>query len=162
MSLRLKAILLILFVSFSAWALPEDQQQLIHITADSSQFNYKSGQNSYEGNVTIDQGTTHLIADRVTTQNNAHHKIAEAIAYGIKKQAVYTTKLKQNDPLFEAKADIIKYYPPQSTIILQGNASAIQGENSFHGPLIIYNIKDQLVTTPPSAEGSATLVIKPT
>jgi lipopolysaccharide export system protein LptA len=160
---HLKKYLLVFSMGFSlvSFALPEDQQQPLHITANSTQFNYKTGKNIYEGNVIIDQGTTHLTADRVITQNNERHKIAEAIAFGIKQQAFYTTVPKQGDSLFSAKANVIKFYPPKFTIILDGNASVIQGENSFHGPLILYNTKDQIVTAPPSGKGSATLIIKP-
>lgn len=156
------SILLISFLcSLTAFALSEDSQQPIHIAADASQFNYKSGVNHYEGNVKIDQGTQHVIADRVVTTNNAKHKIETAIAYGLKQPAVYTTIPKAGDAVFEAKADIIKFFPTKSTIILVGNVIVTQGENSFHGPLIIYNTKDQIVTAPASDVGRATIIIKP-
>lgn len=143
------------------FALPVDVEQTIHITADSSVFDYRSGVNTYEGNVKVDQGTTHLTADRVITKNNAKHKIDEAIAYGIKNQAEYITIPKAGDELFHAKAKVITFYPPKSEIVLEGNVTVTQGENSFNGPLILYNIKDQIVTAPASKGGRATIVIEP-
>lgn len=143
-------------------ALPEDSQQPLHIVADSSQFNYKTGESLYEGNVKVDQGTTHLAAERLTTHNNNQHKIEEAIAYGFKQPAIYTTTPKMGDPVLQAKATTIKFYPLKSTVILEGNVTVAQGENSFNGPIIIYNIKDQFVTAPASLGGRATIMIKPT
>ncbi|MHB1947913.1 MAG: lipopolysaccharide transport periplasmic protein LptA [Gammaproteobacteria bacterium] len=151
---------LFLFTNISL-ALPDDSEQIMHIKADSSAFDYKGGQSTYEGNVKIDQGSSHLTADRVITKNNADHKIEEAIAYGKDKLAEYTTIPKPGDQLFHAKANVIKFYPPKSMIILEGKVIVTQGENSFNGPLIIYNIKDQTVVAPASKGGRATIIIDP-
>lgn len=152
-------IALMLFPIFVS-ALPNDDKQPMHITAESSEFNYKTGTTTYEGNVKVDQGTTHLTADRIVTQRNKHHKIEEAIAYGIHRPAVYSALMKAGDPPLHAEAHVIKFYPIKSTVILDGNVKATQGENSFHGPVIIYNMKDQTVTAPPSKTGRATMLIE--
>jgi lipopolysaccharide export system protein LptA len=142
-------------------ALPDDSEKSMHIVADSTLFNYKSGLNTYEGNVKVLQGETHLTADRVTTQNNEHHKITEAIAYGINQLAHYWTITQKGDPLFHADAKIIKFYPLTSLVVLQGDVVVTQGNNSFKGPEIIYNIKDQTVTSPANKKGRATIIIDP-
>lgn len=160
-ALRSSILLMFGFCTQTAMALEEDSQKPIYIMANGSQFNYKTGVNSYEGDVKIDQGTQHVSADRVVTTNNEKHKIETAIAYGLKQPAVYSTIPKIGDPVFEAKADIIKFYPTKSIIILEGSVIVTQGENSFHGPVIIYNTKDQIVTAPASNNGRATIVIKP-
>lgn len=144
-----------------AFALPDDSEQIMHIIADTSAFDYKGGQSTYEGNVKVDQGSSHLTADRVVTKNNAQHKIEEAIAYGTNKLAEYTTLPKPGDAVFHAKANVIKFYPPKSMIILEGKVLVTQGDNSFNGPLIIYNIKDQTVIAPASKGGRATIIIDP-
>lgn len=154
-------LLWLLALSCSAAALPEDAQQIMSIVADASVFNYKTGTHTYEGNVKIDQGTTHIIADRVITHNNSKHKIAEAIAYGLTHLAEYTTLPKVDDPILHAKARVIKFYPYKSLAILENEVTVTQGNNSFAGPLIIYNMKDQIVTAPASKTGRATVVIEP-
>ncbi len=157
-----KCVLFILFFApIGLLALESDDQQVMHITSDGSTFNYKTGTNIYEGHVKIDQGTTHLTADRVVTTNNNQHKIEEAIAYGFTQLAEYTTLPKPGDPVLHAKAKVIKFYPAKSLVYLEGDVVVTQGKNSFEGPQIVYNMKDQIVTAPPSKTGRATIMIDP-
>jgi lipopolysaccharide export system protein LptA len=152
----------LLYAPLLAIALPDDEKQMMHIISDATTFNYKTGANTYEGNVKLDQGSTHLTADRVTTTNNAKHKIEEAIAYGLNnKLAEYITLPKEGDSALHAKAKTIKFYPTQSLVVLEGNVIVTQGKNSFEGPIIIYNMKDQTVTAPASKTGRATVIIEP-
>jgi lipopolysaccharide export system protein LptA len=157
---------LALIISFSffhtpVFALPEDSEKTLNIVATSSLFNYKTGVNIYKGNVNLTQGSAHLTADRVVTQNNKQHKITIATAYGLKKKAEYTTIPKIGDPVFRAKAKIIKFFPLISIVRLEGNVTITQGENSFQGPVMIYNIKNQSVEAPASKLGRSTVVIEP-
>ncbi|MEO8401281.1 MAG: lipopolysaccharide transport periplasmic protein LptA [Gammaproteobacteria bacterium] len=154
-------LILLLCFSVRLYALSEDQQETMHIVSASSKFNYKTGVNIYEGDVKIDQGSTHLTADRVETNNNDKHKIKETIAYGTTQLAEYMTLLKPGDPIFHAKAKIIKFYPQKSLVVLEGDVMVTQGENSFQGPVIFYNMKDQVVTAPASKTGRATIIIEP-
>jgi lipopolysaccharide export system protein LptA len=153
---------LLLFFPLCASALPSDSEKNLTITAGPTELNYKTGFNSYEGNVKIDQGETHLTAERLTTQRNPSHKIDEAIAYGLHTLAHYWTIPRAGDPVFHARAKIIKYYPLKSLVILQGSAIVTQGENSFQGPEIVYNIKDQTVISSPSTNGRSTIIIEQT
>lgn len=143
------------------YALSSDSQQPMQIIADSTLINYKSGVNTYEGNVKINQGSTHLTADRLITKTNSQHKMEIATAYGLKKLAEYTTIPKSGDQQFHAKAKIIRFYPPKSTIELENDVIVTQGENSFHGAMIIYNMKDQTVTAPALKNGRTTIIIEP-
>ena len=117
--------------SLTLSALPSDNQQNISIVANSWFFNYKTGLRIYEGAVKMDQGSSHLTADRVVTKNNDKHKLEEAIAYGIQQLAEYSTIAKEGDDIFHAKAKIIKFYPLKQTIILEGDVKVTQGKNSF-------------------------------
>ena len=113
--------LLLIFLTLSplpSYALKTDRQDIVHIVADSSVYNYKSGVNVFEGNVRIDQGTTHITADKLITKDNRYHKIQEAIAYGEKKLAHYWTLPKLNEPEIHAKAKIIKFYPIETNVVL--------------------------------------------
>ncbi len=160
--MRLNTIaFLFLLMPLFAFALSNDQEKPLNIIADTSTFNYRTGVDIYDGNVKVDQGTSHLTADRLITQKSKQHKITVATAYGIKKLAVFTTVPKIGDPILLAKARIITMYPPTSTVVLDKEVVVTQNENSFHGPHIIYNIKDQVVTAPASTDGKATIIIEP-
>jgi len=148
-------------LSISIFALPSDREQTLHIFANSSFFNYKTGIDIYEGDVKVDQGSTHLTGDRLITKKNAKRKIISAIAYGIKKRAIFKTEPKSGDKPLIAMAKIIKLYPETSLVMLEEDVNVAQGENSFHGPIIIYNMKDQVVSIPPSKNGRATIIINP-
>ncbi len=151
-------ILLFIFCQ-SALALPNDSEQPMKIVADSSLFNYKTGIDTYEGNVKVDQGTTHLVADKLVTEKNKQHKIILATAYGVHHLAELITLPSLGAQILHAKAAIIKFYPSTSKLILEKNVFVTQGKNSFHGSLIIYNMKDQMVAAPASKNGRATIVI---
>jgi len=154
-------LLLCCLISLNSFALTSDTSQPMHIVSDSSSFNYRTGVSQYDGHVQITQGSAKLNADRVITHNNSKHKISEAIAYGFQQPAEYWTKLKKDDPLLHAIAKTIHFYPQKSLIILEGDAKVIQGQNTFVGPIAIYNMKNQTVTAPPSKLGRATIVINP-
>ncbi len=157
---RLLSLFVMLYLLYPTlgFSLPNDTTQTMHITANSTTFDLKKGFDTYEGDVKINQGTTRLTADRLTTQKN-NHKMEEAIAYG--DPAHYWTLPKTGDKEFHAQASIIKFYPLKSLVMLEGNVVITQGENSFHGPMIIYNIKNQIVSAPANPKGRATIVIEP-
>lgn len=152
---------LLYFYSSETFALEEDNKEKVYIVADSTLYNYKTGVNTFEGNVKVDQGTTHITADRLITKNNKQHKIREAIAYGIKTQAHYWTLPKVGDPEIHAHADIIKFYPQESNAVLEKNVVVTQGENIFQGQLILYNRNEQTITVPASNQGRSVLVYNP-
>jgi lipopolysaccharide export system protein LptA len=147
--------------SLSAWALQTDNLEKVYIVSDSFIYNYKTGINIYEGHVKVDQGTTHIMADKLITKNNLQHKIQEAIAYGVDHQAHYWTLPNTNDPEIHARAKVIKYYPSDSNATLEQEVFVTQGENSFQGQLILYNRNNQTITVPASKNGRAVLVYNP-
>src|SRR3990167_1675910 len=141
------------FTSIRSLALPEDSEEKLYIVADKTLYNYKTGMNTFEGHVKVDQGATHLRADRLITKDNRKHQIQEVIAYGVNEQAHYWTLPKKGDLEMHAHAEIIKYYPIEAHVVLQKNVLITQGENSFQGQLILYNRKDQTITVPASENG---------
>lgn len=150
-----------IFVTGIAQALPEDSNQKLMIVADTSNYNYKTGINTFEGHVKVDQGTTHIIADRLITKSGHDHKIKEAIAYGLVQTAHYWTLPNVNDTEIHANGNVITYYPLAANVIIKQNALVTQGENSFQGKVIHYNMKDQTIIVPASENGRAVLVYNP-
>src|SRR3990167_5600610 len=115
----------------AAFSLPEDTKEKLHIKADNTIYNYKNGLNYFEGHVQIDQGSTHVTADRLTTKANDKHQIQEAIAYGVTELAHFWTVPKAGELVINAHAKIIKFYPITSNATLQGEVFVTQGENNF-------------------------------
>lgn len=160
-SIRTSLIALLMIYPVLSFALFEDKKEKVYIVADSTIYNYKTGVRIYEGNVKVDQGTTHLTADRLITKNNTAQRIQEAIAYGDKTLAHYWTLPKPNEPEIHARAYIIKFYPIESNVIMEKNVNVVQGENNFSGELILYNHRDQTITVPASKNARAVLVYTP-
>lgn len=150
----------LLFTGLS-YALPEDNKAKLIIIADRSTYNYKTGIKVFEGNVKVDQGTTHLTADKLITRDNEQHKIEEATAFGLQGLAHYWTLPKPNDPEIHAQAKVIKFFPIAANVTLEQEVYVQQGKNSFQGQLILYNMNDQTITVPASDSGRAVLVYNP-
>lgn len=149
-------------VSSTSFALSSDSQQKIHITADATTYNFKTGETIFQGNVVANQGSTHLTADHLITKTNPSHQIEEMIAYGnATTRAHYSTEPRANQPLMHAYGDIIQYYPLTANVTLQKHVTVSQGENSFQGELILYNMSEQTITVPPTPSGRAVLVYNP-
>ena len=161
LSLKISVAILCFLYAFSIYALPEDKQQKVYIVSDASIYNYRTGISVFEGHVRIDQGSTHITADRLITKNNDQHKMQEAIAYGFTTLAHYWTLQKPDAPEIHAYAKIIKFYPLNSNVTLEENVLVRQGENVFRGQLIHYNKNDQTIIVPPSKDGGAVLVYHP-
>lgn len=154
-------VILLMSYALPAFAIKDDIKQKLHIIADSSIYNYKTGITIFEGNVKVDQGTTHITADKLTTKTNKNHKIQEAIAFGLKQPAHYWTLQKIGEPEMHAVANIIKFYPIDSNVTLEQNVVVTQGENSFQGQMILYNMGDETITVPASKNGRSVLVYNP-
>src|SRR5690348_11838944 len=147
------------FIFSTAHALRTDSQQKIHITADTTTYNFKNGTTVFTGHVVANQGTTHLTAEKLVTKSNSQHQIQEVIAYGQgKTQAHYITLPKPNEAELHAIGDVIHYFPITANVTLQNHVTVQQGENSFQGELILYNMDEQTITVPPTPRGRAVLV----
>lgn len=150
-----------LFCAAEVFSLPADSKQKVHIVADTWTYNYKNGTSLFMGNVKVDQGSTHITADKLTTKSNTQHKLEEAIAYGLQNLAHYWTLPKEKDAEIHAQAKVIKYYPITANITLQEAVVVTQGDNSFNGEVVYYNMNDQTITVPATKSGRAVLVYNP-
>jgi lipopolysaccharide export system protein LptA len=157
---RINAKLVILSVGLwplLALALASDRQHNIVIHADYGSYQHDKAQTHYHGHVQIIQGTTQLLADDVTTQND-QKGLQNITAIG--KPAQITTQLDNNKQHLLAQADTILYYPQQGKVILQGHALLKQNKDSFESPRIEYDIQGQHLYSPPSSNGRTTITIQ--
>jgi lipopolysaccharide export system protein LptA len=156
-----KLILFFIF-SASAYALPSDISQPLHILSDTSVYNYKTGMNTFEGHVKVQQGTSFITADKLITKSDSTRKVREAIAYGLLQPAHFWTTPAKNKPTIHARAGIIKYFPIEGNLDMHQNAYVTQGENIFKGEAVTYNMHQEIINVPASTTGQSILVYNPT
>lgn len=155
----------LLFISLllcqSASALKSDTKKKVFIMSDFALLNYKTGIHTFTGHVLVDQGATHVSADKIQTISSKQHQIKQVTAYGLETLAHYWTIPKAGDSEIHARAKIIKFFPTSSNAILEKNAIVTQGNNSFRGDRILYDMHEETITVPASQHGKAVLIYDP-
>jgi len=149
----------------STFALPSDNLAKLFISANSASINKITGISIYTGNVDIVQGTTHITADKLTTYSDKKDQIKKAIAIGTTaNRASYQTLTAKDKPILIAKAVVITYFPQKHYVILDGDASVVQGVNSITSAHLEYDLQKQILMTNDNstvAKKRTTIVIKP-
>ncbi len=145
-----------------SFAMPDDREKILTLSADSADLNQQTHQGEYIGNVQLDQGTTHLRAASARTDGDKQNKLVLAIAKGNKKeQAHFWVITELNKPALHAFADLIQYFPERNVVELIGNAKVAQGDNSFTAPKIIYDTVKQHVVSKSDGKTRTTIIIHP-
>lgn len=150
------------FLHTLCFALPEDKTKVMHLQANRAELNQSTHSGTYVGEVTFDQGSTHIRAAKAVTEGNTKNQLIKAIIEGNQKtQAHYWALTDNNKPPIHAYADIIRYYPERHLIELIGNARVQQGDNSFSAPKISYDTLHHHVISAPSQTMRTTIIIQP-
>lgn len=143
-----------------AYALASDNKKPATLSADSVDFNHKTGTGVYTGHVVVIQGTTQIHADKIITYSDPKtHKLSKAIAYG--KPARYQTLPKKAQAVFYASANTITYYPQKKLIYLVGNAHIKQGKNLLTSAHIKYNVYQGEVITKGNKQQRTKIIFTP-
>lgn len=158
---NLLSLIILFVISLQAHALQSDAKELMYIISDSASHNGKTGTKIFIGHVKLDQGTSHLIADKVITQADKKHQVHTITAYGFNNLAHYWTTLDSNHELLDAKAKIIIYHPKTGDIDMKENVIVQQAKNHFKGQSIHYNNLEQTITVPESSHSHALLIYNP-
>lgn len=145
----------------SSFALPSDRDQMLYITADSAEMNYKTGISTYQGNVKLDQGTTKLRSENMTiiSKELQFNELERIIAKG--KTAYYETKPEPEDPLLVGTANTIIYKPKDGSLELHDHAVAKQENNVIKGERIDYDINNRHVRSSGGKQQRTTIFIDP-
>lgn len=136
-----------------------DNQQDIHVEADSLQFNNETKVGIYQGHIKLTQGSRILTADHATSYSNQAGEIVKIIASG--HPAVYHALIFHKHPKLIATGNTIYYYPLTDYLEAIGDAQIIQGQNHFQGPQINYDFKKKTVASPLSKEGHTQITLAP-
>lgn len=129
--------------SVSAFALPTDRDQPIHIQSDDAQLDDKQGVATYTGDVIITQGSMKITGNKVTVTRNANGDVDVFTAVG--NLAYYEQKPAVDKPVVKAYAVTIQYFAPQNRIVLVDRAKVINDGNTSEGEKIVYDTVRQVV-----------------
>ncbi|AQA19805.1 lipopolysaccharide transport periplasmic protein LptA [Halioglobus japonicus] len=135
-------ILASLVSTTAAIALPDDRNQPILIEADEAVRDEKQGFTLYQGNVTMDQGSLHIKAERITVYHDAE-KADRILAEG--SPAHMQQQPEPDKGLIKARANVIEYHKSEDRVQLRDNASIEQEGSTVTGDSIDYFITEQLV-----------------
>ena len=150
--------LLSLLLAQSLYALPEDADQPIHISADSAEVDQQAEQVVYRGSVQVNQGTLRVTADEMTIEYE-EQKVVRIIATGT--PAHYQQQLEANDDQVKADANTIVYHTKDERIDLRGSASLEQKGNTLTGDLIHYDIVAGRVDATANSDVPVRMVLQP-
>ena len=129
--------------SASAWALPTDRDQPIHIQSDDAQLDDKQGVATYKGNVIITQVSMKITGNTVTITRNATGDVDVFTAVG--NLAYYEQKPAVDKPIVQAYGVTIQYFAAQNRIVLIDKAKVINDGNTSEGEKIVYDTVRQVV-----------------
>ncbi|AZS49578.1 lipopolysaccharide transport periplasmic protein LptA [Entomomonas moraniae] len=121
----------------TAYALPSDSQQPIHIQADKADLDNNKGVLVYRGNVIITQGTMKVMGHTVTIVRNKDGGVDVMTSQG--SPAYFEQIPSANEPMIKAYGSMIQYQTANKKIVLEGNAKVIQKNNTFNGSRMVYD-----------------------
>lgn len=128
--------------SVSAWALPTDRDQPIHIQSDDAQLDDKQGIATYTGNVIITQGSMKITGNKVTITRSAAGDVDVFTAVG--NLAYYEQKPAVDKQIVQAYAVTIQYHAALDRIVLIDKAKVINEGNTTEGEKIVYDTVKQV------------------
>ena len=153
-------ILIALFFTSLAFALPEDAKQPIEIEAQSVVVDETTGFNEFSGNAEVKQGSLLLFAELIQVQTNSDG-VETMIAKGtLEKPAKYIQSQENQGRFIEATATLITYNVNEGMIFFGGNAHLVQGFDSFSGDSLNYDINNDKVVVKGSEDGTERVKFK--
>ena len=153
-------ILVALFFTSLAFALPEDAKQPIEIEAKSVIVDETTGFNEFSGNAEVRQGSLLLFAELIQVQTNSDG-VETMIAKGtLEKPAKYIQSQENQERFIEATATLITYDVDKGIVFLEGNAHLVQGFESFSGDTLEYDINNNKVNAKGSEDGTQRVKFK--
>lgn len=139
--------LLSLAFATPALALPEDSKQNMDIQADTYEFDFQRSTTTFQGNVSLKQGSLQIQADTLVY----YGKFEEGKSLGAGKiiatgePAKFRQKPNMDAEPVNAIANRLEYSVKDETLFLIDNASLDQDGTSLSGSRIEYDVKQALV-----------------
>lgn len=141
----------------TAFALPQDSEQPVEISADRTEFDNSKQQHTLSGNVLITQGSMRISAEQITLQLK-DGEITEVKGKG--KPLHYSITDNDGQPL-EASARQLLYRPIEAKLSLLGGASLSRPDRELSGERIDYNINSARINAQGTAKKRVKITIQP-
>ena len=138
-------IIHITLLAILVWSVPgraevSDRTKPINIGADKAFIDDAKGYVSYEGNVTLVQGTLSLKASRVEVQRGSHGGF---LGTATGNPVEFRQRLESSQKMVEGQANEIKYDTATELLKLQGKAHIKRGEDEISSDVLIYDLKSE-------------------
>jgi lipopolysaccharide export system protein LptA len=158
----LVSILAGLFCSAAGWALPEDEEQPIHIVSREIIRDETAGLTVYRGAVVMRQGTLRIEADEITMHQDGRSDIERVVASGA--PAKLQQQLTEGSETVYAMANHIEYRRRRALVELSEQASLTRGQSVLSAATIRYSINREVLRAFSAAGGGprVTTIIYPT
>lgn len=159
--LQMAICTLTLSLAEQALALPEDASQPIHISADSASINDNTGVTVYSGDVHIEQGTMKIRGDRVELYRNDAGDVNRIVSVG--RPAEFEQQPSADQPVTYAYGLHMEYRVQAQEVTITEQARVEQGQDTFTGQRIVYNMERAIVDAFSSESGDTRvqMVIQP-
>jgi lipopolysaccharide export system protein LptA len=125
-------------VSQSVFSLEADSDQPAQIYADDIEFDFQTGVRTYTGNVTVEQGTRYIVADKLIANYDKEGNLTTANAWGNPARFKQRPDDKDTDTIGVGDEIIINQL--ENTLTLLQAAELTQGFNTARGENIVYNM----------------------
>ncbi len=136
-------------------ALESDQNQPIKIQADTAIVDEAEGIAIYTGDVTIQQGTLNVSADKVEIHTSGEEvlQIIATVTETSKEQAHYEQQKNIQGDMVIARADRITYLVQENRLHLTGKASLQQAKDIFRSEFLVYEPDGSVILDSGAGEG---------
>jgi len=154
-------IVFFLLISFVSYAQTSDENQPIHIEADSVEIREKEGISTYKGNVKITKGSLRIQGQliHIISKNNTLQTIH------VEGQPATFKQTNDQGNEVSAQSKHLEYQSKSGSLILKKNAILVQGNNRFTSNHIVYNTKKDIIQAGHDENASApervTITIQP-
>lgn len=138
-------IILILTAAGQAHALSSDREKPATIEADEVEFDFRTGERTYTGDVVVVQGTLRITGDKMVIQYDQEtEQIKEATAWGNPATFKQRPDGKDQDVYGEGQTIVMDQINNELTLL--EDASMTQGGNTASGREIIYDMSADKMT----------------
>ncbi|MDH3688890.1 MAG: lipopolysaccharide transport periplasmic protein LptA [Gammaproteobacteria bacterium] len=147
--LYIMVLLTVLIAPNSVVALKSDRDQPAIIEAEEVEMDFRTGERTYRGNVSVQQGSMKIIADELIAVYNGS-KLAKATAFG--NPAEFRQRPEGKDQDVVGKARKLELDQIEDLVTLNENASITQDADTIEGKTIVYSLQTEKMTV----QGGAT------
>lgn len=146
--MRIKALILTMIFTLAAsqaHALSSDREKPATIEADEVEFDFRSGERTYTGNVVVVQGTLRITGDKMVVQYDQDgEQIQQATTWGEPATFKQRPDGKEKDVYGEGQTIVMDQVENKLTLI--EDAQMTQGGNTANGREIVYDMSSDKMT----------------